>query len=296
MKKLTTEIFIDKCLLKHKDKYNYSITIYENMRTNVDIICQKHGKYSINPNNHLNGQGCDKCRIDDKKIGIDILLERCFQLHNGKYDYSIVSSDYKSVKDKIDVICKEHGVFTTSIKNHLYQKRGCNDCRKLGLDNFIRKSNVIHNNKYDYKLVKEYNNNKEKVDIICKEHGLFTQKIDLHLLGQGCPVCRESKGEKIIRNYLISNNIQYIGQKTFDDCKYKRRLPFDFYLPDYDMCIEYNGRQHYEEVGVFGGIDELNKQIIKDKIKKDYCESNNIKLLSIKYDMNILDVIKKETL
>jgi len=296
MKKLTTEIFIDKCLLKHKDKYNYSITIYENMRTNVDIICQKHGKYSINPNNHLNGQGCDKCRIDNKKIGIDILLERCFQLHNGKYDYSLVSSNYKNVKDKIDVICKEHGVFTTSIKGHLYQKRGCNDCRKLGLDNFIRKSNVIHNNKYDYKLIKKYNNNKEKVDIICKEHGVFTQKIDLHLLGQGCPVCRESKGEKVIRNYLISNNIEYISQKTFDNCKYKRKLPFDFYLPDYDMCIEYNGRQHYEEVGVFGGVDELNKQIIKDKIKADYCKINSIKLISIKYDMDILNIIKKETL
>lgn len=296
MKKLTTEIFIDKCLLKHKDRYNYSITIYENMRTNVDIICQKHGKYSINPNNHLNGQGCDKCRIDNKKIGIDVLLQRCSLLHNNKYEYSLVSSDYKSVKDKIDIICKEHGTFTTSIKNHLYQKRGCNDCRKLGLNNFIEKSNVIHNNKYDYKLVKEYKNNKQKVDIICKDHGVFTQKIDLHLFGQGCPVCRESKGEKIIRNYLISNNIEYIRQKTFDDCKYKRKLPFDFYLPDYDMCIEYNGRQHYEEVGVFGGIDELNKQIIKDKIKTDYCKINNIKLLSIKYDMNILDIIKKETL
>jgi len=295
MKKLTTEIFIDKCLLKHKDRYNYSITIYENMRTNVDIICQKHGKYSINPNNHLNGQGCDKCRIDNKKIGIDVLLQRCSLLHNNKYEYSLVSSDYKSVKDKIDIICKEHGTFTTSIKNHLYQKRGCNDCRKLGLDNFIEKSNVIHNNKYDYKLVKEYKNNKQKVDIICKYHGVFTQKIDLHLFGQGCPVCRESKGEKIIRNYLISNNIEYIGQKTFDDCKYKRKLPFDFYLPDYDMCIEYNGRQHYEEVSVFGGVDELDKQIVKDKIKKDYCKNNNIKLLSIKYDMDILDKIKKET-
>lgn len=296
MKKLTTEIFIDKCLLKHKNKYNYSITIYENMRTNVDIICYTHGKYSINPNNHLNGQGCDKCRIDNKKIGINVLLQRCSLLHNDKYDYSLVSSDYKSIKDKIHVICKEHGTFTTSIKNHLYQKRGCNDCRKLGLDNFIRKSNVIHNDKYDYKLIKEYNNNKEKVNIICKEHGVFTQKIDLHLFGQGCPVCRESKGEKIIRNYFISNNIEYISQKTFDDCKYKRKLPFDFYLPDYDICIEYNGRQHYEEVGVFGGIKELKKQIIKDRIKKDYCESNNIKLISIKYDENILNKIKKETL
>jgi len=97
MKKLTTELFIDKCLLKHKDKYNYS----------------------------MNGQGCDKCRIDNKKIGIGVLLQRCSLLHNDKYDYSLVSSDYKSVKDKIDVICKDHGVFVTSIKGHLYQKRGC---------------------------------------------------------------------------------------------------------------------------------------------------------------------------
>jgi len=118
----------------------------------------KTWKVFYKPKQSFNVQGCDKCRIDNKKIGIGVLLQRCSLLHNDKYDYSLVSSDYKSVKYKIDVICKDHGVFVASIKAHLYQKRGCNDCRKLGLDNFIRKSNVIHNDKYDYKLIKEYNN------------------------------------------------------------------------------------------------------------------------------------------
>ena len=99
----------------------------------------------------------------------------------------------------------------------------------------------------------------------------------------------ESKGENIIDNYLKSVNINYIRQYKFDNCKNKRKLPFDFYIPDYNVCIEYDGIQHYESVKRFGGVDNLLKIQQKDKIKNEYCLNNNIRLIRIKYNENIYD-------
>ena len=86
---------------------------------------------------------------------------------------------------------------------------------------------------------------------------------------------------------LDDNNIKYIREYKFNNCKYINELRFDFYLPDYNICIEYNGKQHYMSIEFFGGIDKLNKQIINDKIKVKYCNNNNIQLIVIKYNEDI---------
>jgi very-short-patch-repair endonuclease len=66
-----------------------------------------------------------------------------------------------------------------------------------------------------------------------------------------------------------------------------RKLPFDFYIPEFNMCIEYDGEQHFKAVDYFGGEDGLKIRQIHDRIKTDYCNSNNILLLRIRYDENI---------
>lgn len=98
-----------------------------------------------------------------------------------------------------------------------------------------------------------------------------------------CPGCRESKGEKKIRKFLECNNIVYIKEKRFKKCKYIRTLPFDFYLPHYNLCIEYDGALHFEEVDYFGGLEGLEKRKEKDKIKNNFCKKNDINLLRIPY-------------
>ena len=109
------------------------------------------------------------------------------------------------------------------------------------------------------------------------------------LFGFGCPVCNESHGEKQIRTWLNAHNIQYESQYIFDDCKDKKFLPFDFYLPDLNLCVEYDGEQHFKSIDFFGGEDGLQKRQLHDKIKTEYCQNNNISLLRIKYDENIED-------
>lgn len=78
-------------------------------------------------------------------------------------------------------------------------------------------------------------------------------------------------------------------QKTFENCSSKALLRFDFYLPEHNLCIEYNGIQHYESVGYFGGDENLTIVQKRDNIKKDYCINENIKLLIIKYDENVFE-------
>lgn len=107
------------------------------------------------------------------------------------------------------------------------------------------------------------------------------------LFGYGCPSCNESKGEKRIHKWFDSFNIVCERQKIFNDCKDKRPLPFDFYLPNYDCCIEYDGEQHYRSVDYFGGEEGFKKRVEHDKIKTQYCADNNIKLLRIPYFANV---------
>lgn len=97
--------------------------------------------------------------------------------------------------------------------------------------------------------------------------------------------CTYSFGEAQIKDLLIQMGINFISQKTFDDCRNPKTnalLYFDFYLPDYNCCIEYDGRQHFVE-NSFGKWDELEKVQYRDNIKNQYCKDNNIRLIRIPY-------------
>ena len=95
--------------------------------------------------------------------------------------------------------------------------------------------------------------------------------------------CIKSKGESKIKDILFSLNIKFVQQKAFDDLKYKHKLKFDFFLPDYNCCIEYNGIQHYEIIDYFGGEKQFEEQKKKDDIKRQWCKDNNIMLIEIPY-------------
>ena len=94
----------------------------------------------------------------------------------------------------------------------------------------------------------------------------------------------KSVGEEVIEDILTRNNISYYSQYRFNDCKNKRPLPFDFYLPDYNTCIEYQGEQHYKPIDWFEDTDDtFEARQIRDSIKRTYCNDNGISLLEIPY-------------
>ena len=98
-----------------------------------------------------------------------------------------------------------------------------------------------------------------------------------------CRNCNFSNGEYKIQKFLNEKNINYIPQKKFDDCRDILPLMFDFYLFDFNICIEFQGLQHYVSQDYFGGEIAFLDRIKKDKIKKQYCLDNDIKFLEIPY-------------
>lgn len=306
--RLTTKTFIDKAKLIHGDKYDYNLVNYINNKTKIKIICKKHGIFEQLPSSHLQGHGCPLCAIKPKKEKISKrhklttkeFIERSKKCHTIKYDYSLVN--YINKETKVKIICPIHGVFEQRAGTHLL---GCNcpKCAKsisgkksnikykLTSEEFIKRAREVHGNKYDYNLV-DYKNKKTKVKIICPIHGVFEQRPDSHLSGNGCPVCKESKGERTIRIFLERNKINYISQKKFNDLIDRLPLSYDFYLPEFNLLIEYNGEQHYKKCFNKSYKDFL-IQKHHDWLKRKYARDNNIKLLVIPYWENTEDCLKK---
>jgi hypothetical protein len=298
MKNITfnNDIFIEKSKLVHGDKYDYSLVNYINKKSKIKIICPIHGEFEQTAYCHYYfKQGCPKCKVN-KQLTTEEFIKNSKIIYGNKYDYSLVV--YKNAYTKIDIICKEHGIFSIRPTDH--KKSECSLCslgykknNNISEKEFIEKAKYVHGDKYDYSKTK-YINSRNKVIITCKNHGDFNQKAESHLRGRGCPNCIKSKGENNIELYLNSKNILYEKQKTFKKCKNILCLPFDFYLLDYNICIEYDGIQHYKPIVHFGGIE--NYEIIKklDKIKNEYCKNNNIHLIRISYKENIIEKLNYE--
>lgn len=302
MKKLTTEEFIKRATCAHGDRYDYSKVEYKNRRTKVCIICPTHGEFYQGPYEHINGQGCPKCskeyvnelqreKANDAGKNFE---EKSRQVHGNKYDYSMV--EYVNALTKVEIICPIHGVFKMRPNDHL-NGYGCPKCGyesfgkslRLGKDEFIRRAKKIHGNKYDYSKV-EYVNNNTKVCIVCSEHGEFWQTPVHHLSGQGCPKCSESSLEEKVRLMLVEYNIKFDQHKKFG---WLGKQHLDFYLPDYKIGIECQGIQHYKPVDFAGkgkewalNLFEDNKR--RDKLKKELCEANGVKIVYFNYNDKII--------
>jgi hypothetical protein len=271
----------------HGNRYDYSKVEYISNNKKVEIICKEHGSFFIKPNAHtVQKQGCYRCsrKYNDKET----FIESSLTIFGETYDYSKV--EYIDSHTKVEIICKEHNSFFMCPKEHINQKQGCPKCGKISMSNKHRKDidllmnqfKDLNGDLYDYSKV-EYKNNRTKVEIICKEHGSFLQTPKSHLHGAGCPKCNISSGERKILSYLENLGIEYSYNHTFEKCKYKLPLPFDFFIPSYNLCIEFDGEQHYRPIEYFGGVDNFKRQIKRDHIKDKYCNDNKISLIRISY-------------
>ena len=285
-KKITNKDFIRKSIELHNHKYDYSKVDYVKMKEKVIITCKEHNlDFLQTPEKHLSSKsgGCPKCNTIGKgKLINELFIEKSNSLHSNKYDYSM--TEYISSNTKVDVICRIHGIFNITPNSHL-NGRGCSKCSgnyKYKVDDLLN----LYNNMYDDYLYDftNYKNIKSKIIVKCPKHSNFETSAELLLNGYGCSSCgKKSNGEECISRYLISNKIEYIKQKSFEGCVYKNKMQFDFFLPDFNLCIEFDGIQHFRPIEYFGGINALNAQINKDNIKNKFCYNNNIKLIRIPY-------------
>lgn len=284
-----TKDFIDKSNAIYNFKYDYSLVKYNGNKNKVKIICREHGEFEQSPVEHYAREGCSKCRFS-----ITDFIRNSNLTHNMKYDYSLV--EYINADTKVTITCKEHGEFKQLPNSHS-SGNGCPKCgivkngetHRSNLGEFVEKANKVHDFKYSYENV-EYILAREKVSIICHEHGIFWQNAESHLRGRGCPKCKKSKGHTKVRNILENLLIKYEEEYKFEECRYKRCLPFDFsiLINNSLALIEYQGIQHYIPIS-FGSKRATGEQKFeiyqeRDNIKKKYCIDNNIPLLCLKYD------------
>ena len=372
-KRLTKEEFIERAMLVHGDKYDYSKVNYVDAHTKVCITCQEHGDFWQMPYSHLNGKGCAICgrekTVNCNRLSQDVVIEKMIATHGNFYNYSkfvyvdmhtkgvitcpihgdflqsahehisgqgcpICSGKQKWTEEMFlgmahekfgskfiyhhnfvgsntitKITCPIHGDFYTSPRNHLRSSFGCPKCaydhfakkQTYSLDLFIQKAKNKWGDTYDYYMINESNyiNTKNKVPIICHKHGLFWQNPNNHLNGHGCPHCKRSLGEDKVALFLDTHKIKYETQYIFNNnnilCT-NNYFRVDFYLPENNTIIEYNGQQHYKEVLVFSERT-LEQQQERDYALRQYCKESNINLIEIPYwDYNNIDCILKNKL
>lgn len=238
-------------------------------------------------------------------------------LLSGEEDY--VDSATKSLR----YLCPKHidkGELTISL-GHLQSGRGCYYCGRIVTETARMVDEEINEKecreiceKKGFTFVGTYRTNSLiLIQYICSKHpeaGIqVMRKGNMNRDNiQGCPYCFDtkkfvfSKGEKSVEKVLQDLDIAYLPQYTFDNCRDKNMLPFDFYLPDLSKCIEYDGQHHYFPVPYNGISEERAKEnhlitIKHDEIKDKYCEDNNIELLRIPYyDFKNIEVMVRDFL
>lgn len=303
-KKLSTKDFIEKAKNIHGGKYNYDKVKYILSNKKVIITCPIHGDFKQKPNGHLDGKGCINCKIEKianiKRTDVDSFISESDKVHNNKYSYSKV--EYKNRFTKVKITCPIHGDFEQVPGDHL-NGRGCRLCgvensaksRSLTTDEFIQKAKQVHGDKYDYSKV-DYINSLTELIIICSDHGQFKQKPYSHLYGNGCKKCTQSKGENLISNILKNNNINFEIEYKIPGIKekYNKEYEYDFYLPDYNLLIEFHGIQHFEYNKYFHKTyNDFEKQIFRDESKREHAYAWGYKYLEINYTF-LKEITKEE--
>lgn len=297
--KYTTETLIQKLVNVRGDEFDYSKVKWNGSDEKITIICKVHGEFDQSIYHHLSGFGCSECSGNRKKTSIDFKTNG-FNLYGEKNDYSKIQ-DFKNNKTPVEIICKYHGSFFKSYYDHIIKNFDCPDCNNIvnTTSKFIIESVKTHGNLYGY-FPSTYMDNKTTIEITCRTHGSFWQNPSDHMNGAGCSKCNISRGERAIMQWLITNNLLYEYNKSFDNCRNpvtNRKLWFDFYLPTPNTLIEFDGRQHFAEVSCKTFKRESLSVIqYRDNLKNEYAKNNNIKLLRIPYIelKNINQILEKE--
>jgi hypothetical protein len=246
------------------------------MSDNIRGICTKTGGIKNGPIcDYVNklDQCCETCRTQkaaatrkaNKQNGIEDVKDHASFLRKVRARSQLqfeFLSQYVNTSTAIIALCTYCGTtYTNNPARYYVSSYGCFRCRFMSHETFVQKANIVHNNRYEYN--NRYVKSDKKMTIYCKNcKKTFEQPPKYHLYGKGCPNCRKSKGELAVENYLIAHSISFIPQKKFTGCKNKKELPFDFFIPDLNILIEYNGRQH------FGPVEQFNGNIGYAKIKK----------------------------
>lgn len=306
MKKLNNEEIIKKVLSINPN--NKVLNIYREKtngytRIYVDYICGKCGyvwnKVNWDALKKKKTEYCGKCKNKSKKYTIEYIEE---ELNKLGFKW-LNKDDYIDANSSLETQCMKCGkVAKANVTNRIIKKRQCNKC--IGhdakvIDDF--KNEVYELEKDEYTVLSNFYKETHATNILIRHNKCGCEYLvsrNNFRKGRRCPYCNISKGELKIESYLKNNCIFFETQKTFDKLVGvgKGLLSYDFYLPDYNLLIEYQGEYH--DGSVSNQTEEKFKiQQEHDKRKREYANTHKINLLEIWYwDFENIEVILRERL
>lgn len=256
---------------------------YINNSTKLDIECPKGHIFHPNFGNFKRGSRCPICK--DTTHSYEYVKK-----YIEEYGYKLLSGTYINNVTKLNVECPYGHTYKVRFADFKNRGERCPICNKNS--ERLKYSDVkLYIESEGYELLSDtYINNSTKLELKCPNGHIFSVKYNnFKCSNTRCPICSSSsKGEEAICNVLKNNNIEFIQQYRFEDCKDSRTLPFDFYLPHYNTCIEYDGIQHFKPIDFAGkgeewAIKQFELTEYRDEIKNNYCKNNGIKLIRISY-------------
>lgn len=280
-KRVTDEMIRERLFKRVGNEYTL-VSGYKGGEKKVDLyhtVCD--GIYSVTPNHFFyDGSRC-KCQWNIRQP--EDFEEEFDGVSQGRYEQL---DRYRRNIEKIRIRHLECGeVFPMTPKSFL-QGQGCPECfgnKTKTTEEFSREVDELTDG--EFTLESEYVNNRTLVTLRHIDCGRSYPVIPKDFLrGNRCPHCKQSKGERMVREILDKHQIDYDIEKAYRDLTSRyQKLPFDFYLPEYNVLIEYDGIQHFKEVQHFGGIKKLRSQRRRDALKNKYAYKNGIGLLRIPY-------------
>ncbi|MGF6409575.1 Zn finger protein HypA/HybF involved in hydrogenase expression [Paraburkholderia sp. MM5482-R2] len=314
--RVTPDTYMRRIAEVHGERYDHSLVLYQRMRAPVTVVCRNHGPFTPSAANYLAGRGCPKCggesaanvRTPKLVLSDEEVLSRFRETHGDRYDYSTMK--YEHSNRRVKIVCKKHGAFLQSPRNHWCGK-GCSDCgreaqlasaaqRVLTTAEIVRRFQLLHGCRYDYSRT-DYQRYTQPVEIKCRKHGVFRQTPQAHLEAKGCPQCSQSSGEVRVAAWLRSRNIDF-------EVEFPVRIPaadgqtrwgrFDFYLPGLGMFVEIDGPHHFAPVRYAGMSEEDARRVHeatlrRDEIKDGWAARCGFAVIRIRWDSDIEESLQQ---
>ena len=274
---------------------------YKNQKEKLKLKCKCGEIFYVTFDNFLrkSHRQCKNCGYKNgaklNALSNEQFLNRLLKIITD--DYLVVECNYKNQKSKIVLkhkVCG-HRFSKTALKLSQGQYV-CPMCKGNKKKTFEELQLEIQNISSELKLVGFKNSdNLEILHIPCGKIVKRTLYEVRKHKGIFCPLCKSSFGVREIRKYLSNNNIEFKEEYRFENCKFKKELPFDFYLPKYNICIEFDGEHHERPLTHWGGDKGFEMVKIRDNIKNKFCESKSIKLIRISYSqrLDINNILKE---
>ena len=265
---------------------------YIGQKIKILCRCTKHNETFLGaPYKLIQGVfGCKKCKKETIQKNQRITNEEFLERLKSIQPTLKVLEEYVDSTTPLKMYCETHDCyFNESPNTYLYKKKigCCPEHKHLKSEELFQKE-LYEKFKGNIVSMEKYQGQDIKINFKCKKHNKIWKTTPIIvLLGKGCPDCVGYSSEIKIFNILKEIGYDFVFQKKFENCRNKRSLIFDFYIPKLNLCVEYDGEGHYLERFYNNRVDNPMEELIKtkqrDEIKTNYCNENNINLLRIPY-------------